>query len=197
MLATGVLIIAAFAVSAAPVWWPAFHARYLITLLIILPAVIEPIYNAASRVRAQGIAERITMVSSRVTLVTGTLLLLMGTFIALSEVPQARQDTQNYVNLDHHLLSIGVKNVKSDYWSCYNITFLSNEQILCDVMTGNLQPGYNRPSNYNAIVLADRHAAYVFKPESGQYPSLMRMVHQPGKTYAYYAFNGYVVYIPQ
>jgi len=197
MLATGVLIITAFAVSAAPVWWPAFHARYLITLLIILPAVIEPIGAAACRVRAQGITERITTVSSRVALVTGALVLLMGTFIALSEVPEAQQDTQNYVNLDHHLISVGVKNVKSDYWSCYTITFLSNEHILCDVMTGNLQPGYNRPSNYNAIVLADRHAAYVFKPDSGQYLSLMRMVHQPGKTYKYYAFNGYVVYIPQ
>ncbi|HEV2659062.1 MAG TPA: hypothetical protein VGU68_00560, partial [Ktedonobacteraceae bacterium] len=49
MLVGGLAAIIAFAVSAAPVWWPAFHARYLITLLIILPAVIEPLWNAVGR----------------------------------------------------------------------------------------------------------------------------------------------------
>jgi hypothetical protein len=197
MLSAGVLTIVAFAISAAPVWWPAFHARYLITLLIILPAVIEPIWHAASKVEVQGVAERVKMVAGRSVLIVGASVLLIGTLIAFSEIAAARQDTQNYVNLGKNLMSVGVKNVKSDYWSCYNITFLSNERILCDVMTGDLRPGYNRPPDYNEIVMADRHAAYVFKPDSGQYPALMRMVHKPGKMYKHYEFNGYSVYVPQ
>ncbi len=193
MLGAGVLAIVAFAVSAAPVLWPAFHARYLIILLIILPAIIEPIWNVASKVKVQGVSERVKMIASRGLLVIGASVLLIGTFIAFSEVPSAQNSTQNYVNLDKHLVSLGIKNAKSDYWSCYNITFLSNERVLCDVITDGLKPGYNRPPHYNDIIMADPHAAYVINTPT-EMPALMRLIHKDGGKV--YRFNGYVVYIP-
>jgi hypothetical protein len=203
MLVGGLAAIFAFAVSAAPVWWPAFHARYLITLLIILPAVIEPLYNAVSTMRARdGIVNRaptswgwagVRGVAAGGALVIGALVLLIGTFMAFGEVAAAQQATQNYVNLDRKLVSLGIKNVKSDYWSCYNISFLSDERVVCQVVADGLMPGYNRPPHYKEIVNADPHASYVIDAPS-EMPALLRMMDAgSGKVYR---FDGYVVYTP-
>jgi hypothetical protein len=215
MLLGGLAIIYAFAISAAPVWWPAFHARYLITLLIILPAVIEPLWNAAdnSRVRDRmgnryGIGNddrignrapaawrwaQVRGIASGGALVAGALVLLIGTCMAFSEVAAAQRATQNYVNLDSRLMSLGVKDVKSDYWSCYNISFLSDEHVICQVVSDDLLPGYNRPPHYKETVNADHHAAYVVDAAS-EMPALQRMISVGlGRVYR---FDGYVVYIP-
>jgi 4-amino-4-deoxy-L-arabinose transferase-like glycosyltransferase len=214
MLLGGLAAIYAFAVSAAPVWWPAFHARYLITLLIILPAVIEPLWNAATTMHARdsvgngGIVGDNGLVNDTHTslgwarfkgivgggaLVIGALVLLIGTVMAFGEVAAAQRSTQNYVNLDSHLMSLGVKHIKSDYWSCYNISFLSDEHVICQVVSDGLIPGYNRPPHYKETVKADPHAAYVIDAPS-EMPALMRKISTgSGKVYR---FDGYVVYIP-
>lgn len=223
MLLGGLATIFAFAVSAAPVWWPAFHARYLITLLIILPAVIEPLWNAVSTMRAQdgigngrgGLVGDKRLVNRAPTsslstssswgwagvrgvigggaLVIGALVLLIGTFMTFGEVAAAQRATQNYVNLDSRLVSLGIKHVKSDYWSCYNISFLSGERVICQVVSDDLMPGYNRPPHYKEIVKADPHASYVIDAPS-EMPALLRMMGAgSGKVYR---FDGYVVYTP-
>ncbi len=230
MLLGGLATIFAFAVSAAPVWWPAFHARYLITLLIVLPAVIEPLWNAVSTMRARnGIVNRNGMVGSNGrmgedglvnraptsstspstptswgwagvrggaaggALVIGAIVLVIGTFMAFGEVGAAQRATQNYVNLDSKLVSLGIKHVKSDYWSCYNITFLSDERVICQVVSDGLIPGYNRPPHYKEIVKADPRASYVIDAPS-EMPALLRMMAAgSGKVYR---FDGYTVYTP-
>jgi hypothetical protein len=205
MLVGGLAAIYAFAISAAPVWWPAFHARYLITLLIVLPAVIEPLWNAASKVwvvignggRSANAAptawERVRGITSGGALLVGVLVLSIGTCMAFGEVPAAQRATQNYVNLDSRLMSLGVKHVKSDYWSCYNISFLSDEHVICQVVSDDLLPGYNRPPHYKEMVNADPHAAYVIDAPS-EMPALQRMISVGlGRVYR---FDGYVIYIP-
>ena len=195
LMLLGVLAsIVAFAVSAAPVWWPAFHARYLITLLILLPPVIEPLWNAVSTIRMPGTVRRIKGIASGGVLVLCALVLLIGTAMAFTEVRAARQATRNYVNLDARLISLGVKHVKSDYWSCYNISFLSNEHIICQVVRDSLVSGYNRPPSYNNIVKSDAHAAYVINAPS-EMPALMKLIHKhAGQVYR---FDDYVIYIPR
>lgn len=206
MLLGGFAAIVAFAVSAAPVWWPAFHARYLITLLIILPAVIEPLWNAVGH---SGLVNRAPTTSSSTptswgwagvrgvagggALVIGALVLVIGTFMAFGEVGAAQRSTQNYVNLDSRLVSLGIKHVKSDYWSCYNISFLSDERVICQVVSDGLIPGYNRPPHYKEIVNADPHASYVIDAP-GEMPALLRMMGAGGGKV--YRFDGYVVYTP-
>ncbi|MDQ2886860.1 MAG: glycosyltransferase family 39 protein [Chloroflexota bacterium] len=224
MLVGGLAAIFAFAVSAAPVWWPAFHARYLIILLIILPAVIEPLWNAVGRsgmVGNGGLVNRaptsslsassassLSTSSSTPTswgwagvrgvvgggaLVIGALVLLIGTFMTFGEVGAAQRATQNYVNLDSRLVSLGIKHVKSDYWSCYNISFFSGERVICQVVSDDLIPGYNRPPHYKEIVKADPHASYVIDAPS-EMPALLRMMSaDSGKVYR---FDEYVVYTP-
>ncbi len=224
MLLGGLAAIFAFAVSAAPVWWPAFHARYLITLLIILPAVIEPLWNAVGRggivgegglVGNGGLVNRAPTSSLSTSspsstpsswgwagvrgvvgggaLVIGALVLLIGTFMAFGEVAAAQSSTQNYVNLDSRLVSLGIKHVKSDYWSCYNISFLSGERVICQVVSDDLMPGYNRPPHYKEIVKADPHASYVIDAPS-EMPALLRMMGAGGGKV--YRFDGYVIYTP-
>ncbi len=231
MLLGGLAVIFAFAISAAPVWWPAFHARYLITLLIILPAVIEPLWNAVINMRARdaavvnrnglvggdglggddglvngddGLVNRaptswvggwkgVRGIAAGGALVIGAFVLLIGTFMAFGEVAAAQRATQNYVNLDSRLVSLGIKHVKSDYWSCYNITFLSDERVICQVVSDSLIPGYNRPPHYKEMVNADPHASYVIDAPS-EMPALLRMMAAgSGKVYR---FDGYVVYTP-
>ncbi len=195
ILVAGALAIATYAISSAPVSWPGFHSRYLIGLLIITPAVIEPLWSAASHIKFQRPLERVRTLISQGLLVLIAGVLLTGTLIAFSEVPSARATNQQQADLVNNLLRIGATHIYTDYWSCTNIAFASNEHIICGVMNGNLQPSHNRDPRYFSIVSSDPHAAYVY-PIHGQMAAVEHKVQQSNGHYQRYEFDGYIVYQP-
>lgn len=184
--------------SSGPVDWPGFHARYLIGLVIATPALLAPLWSAASKLRpAPHSIERVKVYGCRVVLALVWCILLSGTVIAFSEVPAAQAANQQHISLINHLESVGITHFYTDYWSCNNLAFLSNERLICGVVDNHLQPSHNRVAYYYDSVHADSHAAYVFPLGATQLAAVMQTVKQaPPGAYRHYLFDGYTIYQP-
>lgn len=197
MLLGGGLAIVAYSISSAPMGWPGFHARYLIGLLIITPAVIDPLWRLASMIKpAMTKQQQIGVWGARGVFAVIAAVLLIGTVMALSEVPSNQAVMQRQFDLINNLQRVGVTHMYTDYWTCNNVAFLSNERIICGVVDGNLQPSHNRDPHYWSIISQDPHSALVFPLDSGQLPAARKKaVDAPGK-YKKYNFDGYEVYVP-
>jgi hypothetical protein len=192
---SAVLAIATYAVSSAPQGWPGFHARYLVGLLIVTPAILAPLWNAANTVKGPRF-ERIRGNTSRILLAIIGIVFVIGTSMLLSEVPAAQAAYRQETDLIAQLERIGVTHFYTDYWSCNHLVFLSDERIICVVVDGNLQPSHNRDPRYIPLVQGDPRAAYVFAPDSGQFAAVERKVARAPNHYRRFVFDGYVVYQP-
>jgi hypothetical protein len=197
LLGGAVLAIAVYATSSGPQGWPGFHARYLVGLLIVTPAILAPLPNAASGINSQKIKiERIIGNASRVMLSLIGLVFLIGTAMLLSEVPAAQAAYQRQTDLIAQLERIGVSHFYTDYWSCDQLVFQSDEHIICIVVDNNLQPSHNRDPRYIPLVQDDPHAAYVFPLHTAQLAAIERQVALVPELYRHFAFDGYEVYEP-
>ena len=121
---------------------------------------------------------------------------VLGTGLLMGEVPAIRAANQREADLIHGLMSHGVTHVYTDYWSCDSMAFLSNEQIICGVIDGNLQFSHNRVPRYIALVSGDTRAAYVLPMGSSQLSLFERKVAKAPGRYRHYILSGYVVYQP-
>jgi hypothetical protein len=197
MLGGGVLAITVFSLSSGPMTWPGFHNRYLVTLLIITPALIAPLWSVASKLKDQVTTrfERGIVLVSRSILVLVGLIFLLGTVIAFIEVPATQAANQQRADLIGNLSRIGATHIYTDYWTCNALAFTSNERIICGVLDENLLPSHNRAPRYYTIVSADPHTVYVFRMDN-QLPSLEHKLQAKGLTYRRYAFDGYIVFQP-
>lgn len=201
LLGAAALAICIYTLSSAPVDMPGFHARYLVSLLIATPALLFPLWNAAILHPLQTFAYIKVYVCRGILLLIWSLV-LVGTIIAFNEVSIAKLANQQRQALITHLKHIGVTHFYTDYWTCYNLIFASDEQVVCAILKSDLQPWDNRVPRYFDIVKADTHAAYVFPLDTSMLPvnyhalpAVERKVVQaaPGK-YRRYVFDGYVVY---
>ena len=225
MQGAALLTLSAYAVSSGPVSWPAFHARYLIGLLIVTPALIEPLWHAASGDSSTTVplfakqqyslnimhlrrvwysSSPFRTFASRAILILLWCTLLAGTLLTFGEVPAAITANQQRLDLIHNLEHLHIQHIYTDYWSCNNIAFASDEQVICGVVDTHLQPSHNRAPGYYEKVHADIHAAYVFPvssplslASSDGLAAAAQMVAtaRPGQ-YHTYTFDGYVVYLP-
>ncbi|MFL5629585.1 MAG: hypothetical protein ACJ788_28770, partial [Ktedonobacteraceae bacterium] len=197
MLGAAVLAITAFSLSSGPMSWPGYHNRYLVTLLITTPAIIAPLWSAASKLKDQVTTrfERVMVPISRGILVLIGFIFLMGTLIAFSEVPATQVANSQRADLINHLARIGATHIYTDYWTCNMLAFTSNERIICGVLDQNLQPTHNRAPRYYAIVSADPHTAYVLRKDYPLLP-LEPKLKGAGQVYRRYEFDGYIVYQP-
>ncbi len=200
LLGSAALALTAYALSSAPMGWPGIHARYLLGLLIVTPAIISPLWSAVNSIKLPlGTLTRIIKVatSGGMLLLIG-ILLLIGTIETFSEVPLAQTINQQQDTLANDLLRIHATHIYSDYWTCDSLIFQSKEQIICVVVDTVLQPNptYNRYRPYIPVVAADRHAAYVFPLGLPQAANIARKAALPGAHYRRFIFDGYVVYQP-
>jgi hypothetical protein len=196
LLGSAVLALLFYTFSAAPIDWPGIHARYLIGLLVATPAICWPLWSAmgVASLSTAKLAKISRAVSIGILILLGGMLLL-GTVFTFSELPAAQAANQRQQDLITHLLSIGATRIYTDYWTCDRIAFASQEQIICGVIDGELQPSHNRDQRYYAIVSHDPHSAYVFAADN-QIPAMLRKVTQEGARYQRFVFDGYIIYQP-
>ncbi|GAC1464921.1 MAG: hypothetical protein PVSMB2_31280 [Ktedonobacteraceae bacterium] len=200
LLGSAILAITAYALSSAPMGWPGYHSRYLIGLLIVTPALVAPLWNAASNVYTMGCFQKRLRVlcrnGSRVTLALIVLVYLIGTIMLFSEVPTTQAANQRQSDLINHLIASRHTHIYTEYWECNKIAFESNERVICGVLDPNLQPSHNRTPGYWAIVHADPHAAYVFSVGSPQVVLLDKKLTTSKQKYERSTMDGYIVWQP-
>jgi hypothetical protein len=200
LLGSAALALTAYALSSAPMGWPGIHARYLIGLLIITPAIVSPLWSGVSDIRLPlAPFTRLKVATSGGMLLLIGIALLIGTIETFSEDPLAQTINQQQNTLVNALLRIHATHIYSEYWTCDNLIFRSNEQIICVVVDTALRPDllYNRYQPYIPIVVADSRAAYVFPIGSPQAASIELVAALPGAHYRHFIFDSYVVYQPQ
>jgi 4-amino-4-deoxy-L-arabinose transferase-like glycosyltransferase len=195
--ALGTLLLYALSPIAATA--PGPTARYLICLLVALPAVLWPLWKGTSAfLRASNWRTQTLL------LVRGCLLLLIlavygaGTYRTFADIPNAQAAYKQQDELVQKLLALGATRIYSEYWTCNRLTFQSQEKIICSALDEHLKPGFDRYTPYRDIVRAAPHPAYVF-PGGTQQVTAFDAAMKTGTmamTYQRLTFQNYVIYLP-
>ncbi len=176
-----------------------WSTRYLIGLLIALPAVLWPLWHGMRTVITPLTSEfarfALALRSSIIALIGAVF--LIGTIATFMLVPGVQAFNQQDTTVIHDLSQAGITHVYSDYWTCDRLIFLAQEHLICGVVDEAMtEPGLNRYGPYYTEVQADPHSAYIFVAGSDYAYSFE---HWRAKTHASYhklTFDGYVVYVP-
>ncbi len=205
LLASAAIAVAGYAVSSGPQDAPHSHARYLVTLLIVTPALIWPLWNLASTSLAKHAspppfacftyARSLTLLSRGILLLI-TLLFLLGTISIASDISSSQQADQQQAALISHLEQMGITHIYSDFWTCNRLTFVSQEKIICGVIDNALLPTHNYYPPYYSIVHADPHSSYVFPYDIFQQAPLLQQADRLGHGFRRSVFAGYIIYQP-
>ncbi|MDQ2716759.1 MAG: hypothetical protein M3Z08_17775 [Chloroflexota bacterium] len=215
VLASAGLILLSYVLSPVAALGPWTTSRYLFGLLTAVPALLWPLWRGiaahskpvkpgspgepAPRKPTQNLARSLP----------GWLLLLLigsvfvaGTIGAFGEVPAVQRSNQQQDALIHDLQGIGQRHIYAGYWICNQLTFQSQERVICAVLDTHLRPGFDRYLPYRATVNADPHAAYVFllndsHGDDPQAATFEQLSTRSSVHYRHYLFEGYAVFVPQ
>jgi hypothetical protein len=189
----GWLTIAGYAASPTAAVNPG-SGRYMIGLLIVLPAVLWPLVDGIRFPWAKWKTLRLAL--------PPVLLLLMGASqvagaVAIVQVvPTVRGWNQQDARFAHDLLGRGITRIYSDYWTCDLLTFETHERLTCGVVTSYAQPGYIRYPSYYAAVQADPSAPYMFVQGSSLQETFLVHIAATHVQYSVQFLDGYAIYTP-
>jgi hypothetical protein len=175
-----------------------WSTRYLVGLLVALPAILWPLWIAAGFEKF-ALTSRAWLLAfaNRVILALIAVAILAGTVASFTALPGVEADNQQQQGLVQGLLSIGATRVYSGYWTGgYRLVFQSQERIISAVPPGLSEPGGNRYAAYVPIVQADKQAAYVFTANSPDALAFAKKIAHSRTQYRRYTFGIYVVYQP-
>ncbi|MEO8954901.1 MAG: hypothetical protein ABI396_00970 [Ktedonobacteraceae bacterium] len=182
-----------YAISPNAALFPQSIARYLVGLLIVIPAVLSPLWLDT---RTTTEPARIIVVAKGVLLLLIALVFLTGTIRIFDELPAAQAAQRQQDTLIHDLLHIGATRIYSDYWTCDRVIFQSDEKIMCAVIDTQGQVGFNRYTSYASIVKADPYAAYVLYVGSPPPTTFTGKAAPPTIPFQHLTFDGYDIYLP-
>lgn len=178
-----------YAIAPAPAISASTSFRYLTCLLLALPVLLWPLWRGLSAPKRS-----IRWVVKLALLCMIALTFFSGTVRALAQIPLTVSEYQSKEAAVQRLLDLGATRIYSEYWTCNLLTFLSKEQIICDALDENLNPGYDRYLPYRAIVNAAPHPTYVFPANTPFVLALQDRLRSTGASYRFYEIEGYVVY---
>jgi hypothetical protein len=155
LVLAAVLSAAAYARSYAPIYDPVGNARYLHCLLVSTPAFLWPV---AVLLRNPA---RVLRVAVGGVLAVAAAFVVWAVVAAAVVVPLDRDTGRLRAELITTLERDGITRVRSDYWTCHWLTFLSRERIVCAVLNDDLTPGFDRDPRWATAVRADPDAPYL------------------------------------
>lgn len=200
LLASGAIWLLLFALGQAAPVTPRGSSRYLICLLLSVPAALWPLWLSVSHVRERlkGVQRytRTRFVLSVLALFLIVAVYLMGIEETFAVLP-GDQRTYNQINavvqtLEDH----GITRFYSDYDTCSILIFRSDERVICSVLDEQLQPGENRYAPYTALVNAAPHPAYLF-PAASPAAQLVAQRFGQNSHYQHIVLDGYSIYYYQ
>lgn len=191
---TGWLTIAAYLFSATAANNP-HSGRYMIGLLVIVPAVLWPLVQRTPGSDGAGsVIRRLWRPLAAALLVASVLLGIVGMARA---IPEGVAASQRDVTFARELRDHGVTRFYSDYWTCDLMNFVSREQLTCAVIGEYGQPGLTRYPPYAAAVWADPTAPYVLRRGTPIERTFVTWASERGQRYQMaYRIGSYAVYTP-
>ncbi len=186
-----------YAISPNAALFPQDIARYLVGLLIVIPAVLSPLW-LDTHTLATTKPTRIIVIAKGALLLLIALVFLNGTIRVFDELPAAQAEQRQQDTLVHDLLHIGATRIYSDYWTCDRVIFQSDEKIMCAVIDSQGQVGFNRYTPYASIVKADPNAAYVLYVGSPPPTAFTGKAAPPQAiSFQHLTFDDYNIYLPR
>ncbi|WP_019868995.1 hypothetical protein [Salinispora oceanensis] len=159
LVAAAAVTLASFATSSAAGRSPVESSRYLSCLLISVPVLLWPAWNAARR-RSPGLPDPAR--AAAIGVLAGTLgTAAIATGATIAAVPAYRTVQAQHAELVATLRVLEVRHVYSDYWTCNRLTFASAEEIVCAVVNDDLSPGHDRYPAYRRAVAAAASPTWV------------------------------------
>lgn len=157
MLGAAILALVTYINSSGPIDQPGYHARYLVSLVVITPVILAPLWYAAEQLRPTLTWAAFRFYGSRVVLGIIALILIGGTCIAFIEVPRARVANRDRENLVNELAALHISYLYTDYWTCYSLVVASMDTqhpITCAIIDTSLFGGntHNRIKEYRVAV---------------------------------------------
>ena len=187
------LTIAAYLFSATAANNP-HSGRYMIGLLIAVPAVLRPLVGWAPGVVGGRVVARQVARLAAITLVG--VALLLGVVEMARVVPVGVAETQTDAWYAQTLLGHHLTRFYSDYWTCDLMTFATREQAVCAVVTQYGQPGLTRYPPYDTAVRADPAAPYLLRRGSDIERTFMLHAAATNQRYQVaYNIGSYAVYV--
>ncbi|HJT58004.1 MAG TPA: glycosyltransferase family 39 protein [Ktedonobacteraceae bacterium] len=177
---------------------PWTSARYLIGLLIAIPAVLAPLWEKKYSAKAlQGWSARLQAGARYGALLLVLVTCLLGTLtIFTQQISPAQVSFRREQTLIQSLLRIGATRVYMEYDDCNRITFLSNEEIICAALDKGLRPGLDRYFPYRAIVAQAPQPFYVLQEGSDQSLFFEQVATKEHILYQEFHSSGYTIYEP-
>ncbi len=197
LLSSGAIWLLLFTLGQAAPITPRGSSRYLICLLLSLPAVLWPLWLGVAHIRERLKGgeryARSRFVLSSLALLIIVSIYLMGTAEVIIGLP-ADQSEYNRTNaVVQALLNRGLTRFYSDYDTCSVLIFRSDERLLCIVLDNQLQAGNNRYAPYTIPVSETPHPPYVFPVTSPANQALARKLGQDSH-YQHMLVDGYSIY---
>ncbi|HET9978964.1 MAG TPA: hypothetical protein VFQ32_00860, partial [Ktedonobacterales bacterium] len=187
------LTIAAYLFSATAANNP-HSGRYMIGLLIAVPAVLWPLFEwAPAMAGARASIRRVGRPVAAAVIGAALLLSVVG---MARVVPVGVAETRTDAWYARTLLSHHLTRFYSDYWTCDLMNFATREQVICAVVGDYGQPGLTRYPPYNAAVRSDPAAPYLLRRGSDVERTFIIHAAQTGQRYQVaYNVGSYAVYV--
>ncbi|TMB76215.1 MAG: hypothetical protein E6J48_14265 [Chloroflexi bacterium] len=142
-------------------------ARYLSILWISAPVVLWPLWRGLRFIRSLPLWFNFCKMSfiAAVWEVVGGILLLSTMYI-IQEIPQAQARDQQLTQLTATLERLHVTRFYSEYWTCNNVIFASQERLICGDSQVEKGPAFVFPENDNYHIqtlknlVAQQHIEY-------------------------------------
>jgi 4-amino-4-deoxy-L-arabinose transferase-like glycosyltransferase len=192
LLMSGALTFMLYVISAPAALNPRTTARYLFTMLIVMSTLIWPLWQSIQNTSKTMWHKRIIPLAL---LLFICLLFFQGTVDIMSQLNTYQTTIAQQQTLIQFLRQQKMTRFYSDYWTCNNLIFQSQEQLLCANLDDHLQTGQDRYLPYREAVRAQSQAVYVFKAHSVQATLLaMKIKQHPQVNVNFTLIDDYIVY---
>ena len=192
------LTLLGFAHTSTSVFTGVLGVRYLICMLVSLPAVLWPLWKGLDDVRKLFPQKwEWTTLILRLGVVSILFFISIdGTVHTFEQIPAAQADQQQFVQLAGGLESLHVRRFYAEYWTCNRLIFQTQEQLVCADTWGNLTHGFDRYLPYRTMVDAYPNPAFVYVKGSGRIPELEAALNATHTPYRRFEIAGYMIFLP-
>ena len=170
--------------------------RYLIGLMIVLPAAIWPLWNGIEQLTPRTDLNRLWTALRYAVLVVAVVMVVGSTAAVLPLLPSANASALHDQQLAHDLEQRGITRFYTEYWTCDRLSFLTRGKLICSDLSLDLSTSLvNRMSAYYLPLVTRDKSAPIVVPV-GAYSEAFD--HNPKIVDHYHRFvlDGYVVYAP-
>jgi hypothetical protein len=175
-----------------------WSTRYLVGLLIAIPALLWPLWQGFDQLELSVRTPAKFLMGLRYSILVLISLAIVGSTVAMfAALPRVEADNQQQEALVNDLLRIGATHVYVEYWTGYRLMLQSQERIICAIPPGLRAPGGERFAPFHAMVSADPHAVSMFPEGSPDAIAFAKRIVHSKQQYQRFVFDGYVVYRPE